>query len=194
MVTTLASVDSREVVRCEDCHLVQFRTNSNCCRKCRKPYNDPALPLAAQEIYVTPPPPPKPPKLAQRSKKSKDYVVRSGVAKNIRLLRKKSKLSQRQLAEALGIDRTYITKIERGKKLPTLALLEDLAAALNVPLVKIVCKSADSASEDEIAELLSNELLAEIIPYVRQLSPEQRQALLEQMLTLTTQAKPSFEV
>src|ERR1041385_5397735 len=35
MATALAPVDSREVVRCDHCHLVQFRTNNNLCRKCR---------------------------------------------------------------------------------------------------------------------------------------------------------------
>ena len=35
MATTLAPVDSREVVRCDDCHLVQFRTDNNLCRRCR---------------------------------------------------------------------------------------------------------------------------------------------------------------
>src|SRR5438445_812848 len=35
MATTLAPVDSREVVRCDHCHLVQFRTNNHLCRKCK---------------------------------------------------------------------------------------------------------------------------------------------------------------
>ena len=35
MATTLAPVDSREVLRCDHCHLVQFRTANNLCRKCR---------------------------------------------------------------------------------------------------------------------------------------------------------------
>ena len=34
MATTLAPVDAREVVRCDRCRLVQFRTNNNLCRRC----------------------------------------------------------------------------------------------------------------------------------------------------------------
>src|SRR5438445_4344301 len=34
MATTLAPVDSREVVRCDRCLLVQFRTSNNLCRRC----------------------------------------------------------------------------------------------------------------------------------------------------------------
>src|SRR5271154_6543786 len=34
MATNLAPVDSREVVRCDHCLLVQFRTTNNNCRRC----------------------------------------------------------------------------------------------------------------------------------------------------------------
>src|ERR1700733_5792015 len=34
MATTLTPVDSREVVRCDHCLLVQFRTSNNNCRRC----------------------------------------------------------------------------------------------------------------------------------------------------------------
>src|SRR5271170_7311433 len=34
MATTLAPVDSREVVRCDHCLLVQFRTTNDLCRRC----------------------------------------------------------------------------------------------------------------------------------------------------------------
>src|SRR5437899_6754013 len=34
MATTLAPVDSREVVRCDHCLLVQFRTSNDLCRRC----------------------------------------------------------------------------------------------------------------------------------------------------------------
>ena len=34
--TTLQSVDDREVVKCDHCDLVQFRTNKSACRRCHK--------------------------------------------------------------------------------------------------------------------------------------------------------------
>jgi uncharacterized paraquat-inducible protein A len=34
MATTLAPVNAREVVRCDHCLLVQFRTANNNCRRC----------------------------------------------------------------------------------------------------------------------------------------------------------------
>src|SRR6516164_2317159 len=51
MVTTLAGVETREVVRCDFCSLVQYRTTNSLCRKCRRPLDieEPA-PLAPQLV------------------------------------------------------------------------------------------------------------------------------------------------
>jgi transcriptional regulator with XRE-family HTH domain len=52
------------------------------------------------------------------------------VAHNIRKLRVKRGLSQESLAVDGGIDRTYVSRLERGIENPTVAVLERLAAAL----------------------------------------------------------------
>jgi transcriptional regulator with XRE-family HTH domain len=39
-------------------------------------------------------------------------------------------LSQTELAKILNVDRTYINQIERGKKVPSLNLLERIAEVL----------------------------------------------------------------
>jgi len=39
-------------------------------------------------------------------------------------------LTQTELARILGVDRTYINQIERGKKIPSLGLLERIAEVL----------------------------------------------------------------
>src|SRR5260370_17191891 len=36
MATMMASVEQREVLRCDNCSLVQFRTANALCRRCRK--------------------------------------------------------------------------------------------------------------------------------------------------------------
>lgn len=41
-------------------------------------------------------------------------------------------LSQEELADAAGIHRTYVSQIERGLKMPTIAILFKIAKALNV--------------------------------------------------------------
>jgi transcriptional regulator with XRE-family HTH domain len=52
------------------------------------------------------------------------------VAHNIRKLRVRRGLSQENLAVDARIDRTYVSRLERGIENPTVAVLERLAAAL----------------------------------------------------------------
>jgi len=51
---------------------------------------------------------------------------------NIKRIRTKKKMSQGDIARALGVDRGYISNIENGKKNPTLATIQRLADALGV--------------------------------------------------------------
>src|SRR5512142_2976646 len=116
MATTLAPVDSREVVRCDECHLVQFRTYNNLCRRCRTSLDeDEPEPILTQPV------------LAERETSEQSEVH---VAQAIRMLRQRTGLSQRQLALRMGVPRTYVSKIENEKATPTLSSLARLADAL----------------------------------------------------------------
>jgi transcriptional regulator with XRE-family HTH domain len=53
------------------------------------------------------------------------------VARNIRRLRVARGLSQEALAVDAEIDRTYVSRLERGLENPTVAVLERLAKALS---------------------------------------------------------------
>ncbi len=59
--------------------------------------------------------------------------VRRRLADNMRSLRKARGWSQEALADAAGIDRTYISGIERLVRNPTITVLERIATALEVP-------------------------------------------------------------
>jgi transcriptional regulator with XRE-family HTH domain len=58
------------------------------------------------------------------------------VARNLRRMRVKQNLSQENLAVDAGIDRTYVSRIERGLENPTVAILDQLARAMNEPIVE----------------------------------------------------------
>ena len=60
------------------------------------------------------------------------------VATQVRELRRARHLSQRQLAGRMQVPRTYISKIENGKAIPTLGSLERLANALEVGMSQLV--------------------------------------------------------
>src|ERR1700690_3893739 len=164
MATTLISVETREVVRCDFCSLVQYRTSNSLCRKCRKPLDieEPA-PLAPQ-LVTTPPVP-----------TSSEAGLQ--VAGQVREIRKARHLSQRQLAGRMQVPRTYISKIENGKAIPTLGSLERLAAALEVDICQLV-RDGRSQREEEMAEILADPFLAELAQYLPKLEALQRSLLL----------------
>jgi transcriptional regulator with XRE-family HTH domain len=58
------------------------------------------------------------------------------VARNLRRLRVARSLSQEALAADAGIDRTYVSRLERGLENPTVAMLEQLADALGATVVE----------------------------------------------------------
>ncbi|MGN6467939.1 MAG: helix-turn-helix domain-containing protein [Rhizobiaceae bacterium] len=57
--------------------------------------------------------------------------VHTVLARNLRLARARVGISQEELANRAGIDRTYVSGIERGVRNPTVAILARLAAELD---------------------------------------------------------------
>jgi transcriptional regulator with XRE-family HTH domain len=55
----------------------------------------------------------------------------------VREERLKTGQSQEKFAEKVGVHRTYIGMIERGEKNITIANIEKIANALNIPIVKL---------------------------------------------------------
>ena len=62
----------------------------------------------------------------------------SVVGENVRRARKAAGLSQEELAFEAGLDRTYISQVERRKRNLTIVVLARLAAALAVSPAKLV--------------------------------------------------------
>ena len=58
------------------------------------------------------------------------------VAWNLRRLRIERGVPQEVLAVDAGIDRTYVSRLERNLENPTVAVLERLAQALNIEIVE----------------------------------------------------------
>lgn len=56
------------------------------------------------------------------------------VARNLRRLRVRKEISQEALAVDAGIDRTYVSRLERELENPSVAVLERLAKALGADI------------------------------------------------------------
>ena len=67
--------------------------------------------------------------------------ARALVARNIRRLRVARGLSQEALAVDAEIDRTYVSRLERGLENPTVAVLERLSMALDCKIGEFFASS-----------------------------------------------------
>lgn len=56
---------------------------------------------------------------------------------NLKIKRKSANLSQEEMAEKLGIHRTYMSFIERGLRNPSLLMLFKISRALNIKLPEL---------------------------------------------------------
>ncbi len=60
------------------------------------------------------------------------------IGKVVRAERERRHWSQEDLADKSGLDRTYLSGVERGERCPNLRTLLRVAEALDIPLSKIV--------------------------------------------------------
>jgi transcriptional regulator with XRE-family HTH domain len=148
---------------------VQFRTSSDLCRRCHKGLEVEIAEPEPAPIALVPPPP------------EKDGGIQ--VATAVRDLRHVRNLSQRQLAARMGVPRTYISKIENGKAMPTLSSLDRLARALRVDMSSLL-RDANTRHRDETAVLVADPFLAEIAAYTSQLTDTQRSIFLNHVREL----------
>ena len=165
----MAPVEQREVLRCDHCSLVQFRTANALCRRCHKC-------LEVEE----PEPAPAPLALVPQAPPQTEGLQ---VATAVRDLRHVRNLSQRQLAARMNVPRTYISKIENGKAMPTLSSLDRLAKALQVDISTLL-RDSNTRHRDETAVLMADPFLAEIAAYTSQLDALQRSIFLNHVREL----------
>jgi transcriptional regulator with XRE-family HTH domain len=134
---------------------MQYRTNNSLCRKCHRPLDIEEPVQLAPQLVTNPPVP-----------ASAEAGLQ--VAGQVREIRRARHLSQRQLAGRMQVPRTYISKIENGKAIPTLGSLERLASVLEVNVCQLV-RDSRSRREEEVAAIMADPFLAEIANLLPQL-------------------------
>lgn len=60
------------------------------------------------------------------------------LAEHIKLVRKQANISQEQLALIANVDRSFISRLERGIANPSYLMLSQIAAALNRPIKELI--------------------------------------------------------
>src|SRR5713226_28542 len=178
MATTLAPVDSREVVRCDRCLLVQFQTSNHLCRRCRA-----SLDEDEPEVAVAPPPP----AMMPTNGNGRGHL---NLAASIRSFRLRGGMSQRQLAARMSVPRTYVSKIENEKACPTLSSLERLARALCITIPDLLT-GGERNRDEEIRELVEDPLVSEMVPFLNKLNGMQMTSILGQVRDMTLHPRRS---
>ena len=160
--------EEREVQACCHCRLVQFRTRTTLCRRCHKPldgdvWNRTELDAAgARSELVT--------------NELSDAVKNLGV--RVREIRKERGLTQRALACRMNVPRTYISKVEMGRVVPSLSTLWRIAAGLEVSVSHLLCAESERRRDDVITGILNDPFLAEIAQVADKLNAVHRALIL----------------
>ncbi len=114
-------IDNVPVLRCKSCQLNQFVTKSGLCRRCHKP-------LFVEEPVVCE----KKEEIAQPLTPPSGRATPIDMGRAIWLLRSVRGLSQRAMAQRMGTARTYISKLETNRCMPTTTQIRRLAGTLEV--------------------------------------------------------------
>ncbi len=64
--------------------------------------------------------------------------VRERVGLNLQRLRREKGLSQEELADRAAIHQTYLSGVERGRRNPTISVLQRIAEALDADITDLV--------------------------------------------------------
>jgi transcriptional regulator with XRE-family HTH domain len=159
----VVQMPAREVIRCEHCLLVQYRTRDSLCRRCHKSLDMPEPAPVAGPVPV----------ICGGKPIAPETEAGQQVAAQVKEIRRARHLSQRQLAGRMQVPRTYISKIENGKAIPTLGSLERLANALEVDICQLV-RDSRSRREEEVVAIFGDEFLAEVASLLPRLDSLQR--------------------
>jgi DNA-binding XRE family transcriptional regulator len=115
------AVDTKAVIRCKKCQLNQFMTRQGNCRRCRRPLLCEEPPVIVPECL-----PAQPAQFAGAVRPAVD------MATAIWLLRSARGMSQRDMAKKMGIARTYISKLEGNRCVPSPPQIRRIAGILEV--------------------------------------------------------------
>lgn len=152
----------REEIRCGKCLLNQFMTVSRNCRKCGAALDPP------EKIELEP--------IVSDSDTFRPFgdTMQFQISQRVSDLRKLRGLTQNELAQKLGCQRTYISKIENGRSLPFLDQINRFAAAFGITAYEFIL----SPEEIRRQNFLADPFIAELAADLPKLNTEQRKQVL----------------
>lgn len=123
----------RETAICPHCSLNQFVTVTGSCRRCGRPLGVEFVRIGLGECH-------------ERSVEEEFRSLATGIGAMIRSHRKQHGLSQRQLAQATHIGRSYLSRAENGRLIPLPSTLYRLAQFINLTAIIIRVEHAQAVN------------------------------------------------
>ncbi|MSO20710.1 MAG: XRE family transcriptional regulator [Acidobacteria bacterium] len=156
----VGSSAAREVVRCGDCSLVQFRTASDMCRRCTKPLPSllrapEAEPEAALHVATDPFGDLDDGQPVARAERNRRVAMGS----RLRACRIKMGLTQIEMAARLNIPRTYLSRIENDRLLPGPLMIAKFAFDLGLNVSDMLPSFAAQIDGDRRWDGISRRIL-----------------------------------
>jgi len=71
------------------------------------------------------------------------------IGDNIKAFRKKTKMTQMELAKKANISRSYLADVERNRYNPSFDTLKSIASALNIPVSSLIGEDSDDKIREE---------------------------------------------
>lgn len=139
-----ASIPPREVVRCQSCHLVQFRTACDLCRRCKRALPS-QIPLIVHTVEAAPVQSNGTGVAAAAHAEGRltgetDSHQPLPLGRTVEQLRKAHGCSQEELARLVGIRRTYLSRVENGHVMPGPRIVSKIAQALGIEMQELLVR------------------------------------------------------
>src|SRR6202142_142108 len=170
----------REVIRCQVCGLVQYRTRTGNCRRCLR-----LLPPLVSFVIPTPSPTDLPGDDRQLFENWPNRETVENIGQRIRQLRESRGMTQSQLQARSRVSRSYLSRIESGQMTPSLGTLEKIAEALGVGLNRF------SVPETNGETVLEDPFIQGLRPFLRQLDWAQWQGILKRLQAISEHVNTS---
>lgn len=96
----------------------------------------------------------------------------SSIGENIRKARKEAGLTQMELAKKTSLSRSYIGDIEKDRYNPSVATLQTIAAATNVPVEQLLGANSLSAAQPALTERDEHDIQKKLQAMLDDLDPD----------------------
>ena len=109
----------------------------------------------------------------------------------VRGVRKGRGLTQRVPASRMNVPRTYISKVEMGRVMPTLETLGRFGAALGISVAHLLSNDSERLRDDAMGRIMDDPFVAEIAQLADRLNAVHRALILRAVRDAVSDHRPA---